>query len=191
VLESCGVKKAALLGSSMGAMIALEFAQQNPERVSDLILASLPFQHTPSLQHLTEDMNSFIRDPSDGDSFFRKLLPFFFTPAYVVQDHFRIFTDLFMQDVTSFSKDVLFAQLRAVREWLESKRWKEGCQCPCLFIYGSEDQLISKDNTTKELATSFSKSEVRIIDGAGHAVHIEKYREFNNLVYEFMTRRMS
>ena len=189
ILESCGVKQAALLGSSMGAMIALEFAQQYPERVSALILVSLPFHYSSSLQHLTEDMNSLIQDTADGDSFIRKLLQVFFSPAYVAQDHFRIFTDLFMQNGASFSKDVLFAQLRAVHEWLESKRWKEGCQCPCLFIYGSADQLISQENTANELATSFSKSEVKIIDGAGHAVHIEKYREFNNLIHEFMTKQ--
>jgi pimeloyl-ACP methyl ester carboxylesterase len=134
-------------------------------------------------------MNSFIRDSADGDSFFKKLLPVFFSPAYVNQDRFRIFTDFFIQNGTSFSKDVLIAQMRAVREWIESKSWVKGCPCPCIFIYGSEDQLITRENTKNELAASFSKSEVKIIDGAGHAVHIEKYREFNNVVHEFLTRQ--
>lgn len=189
VLESCSVKKAALLGSSMGAMVALEFAQQYPDKVSNVILASLPFEYSPTLQDLTEDMNSFMQDPAGEDSFFKKLLPVFFSPAYVNQDRFRIFTDFFVQNGTSFSKDVLLAQMRVVREWIESKSWVEGCPCPCMFIYGSDDQLISKVNTENELAASFGKSEVKIIDGAGHAVHIEKYREFNNIVHEFLNRQ--
>ena len=40
---------------------------------------------------------------------------------------------------------------------------------------------ISKEITIKKLESVFPKSAIRIIDGAGHAVHIEKHREFNTL----------
>ena len=81
---------------------------------------------------------------------------------------------------------MLHAQLHAADTWLESNRWTTGCNCPCLFIYGSEDQLNSKENTLKKLEAAFPKSAIRIIAGAGHAVHIEKHREFNTVVYDFL-----
>lgn len=186
ILEACCVTKTAILGSSMGAMIALEFAQRYPEKVSSLILASLPIEQTPALRHLNENINSSLQNSFDNGSFFKKILPVFFSPDFVKQDRFRIFTDLFMKNGTNFSIDVLWAQLCASREWIESKSWIEGCQCPCLFIYGSADQLVSKDDAVKQVTTVFNKSEVKIIDGAGHSAHIEKYQEFNEIVHEFL-----
>jgi len=186
-LESYNITRTAILGSSMGAMIALEFAQQYPEKVSSLILASFPIGHPLSLKYIIEELDSPLHK-SDGDCFFRKLLPVFFSPGFVKQDRFKIFTDLFTHDGTSFSKDVLDSQLWAMSEWLETKRWMRGCECPCLFIYGSEDQLISPEKTVKEIAKIFKKTDVKIINGAGHTVHIEKYQEFNNIVHEFFNK---
>lgn len=186
ILNSLSIEKTAMLGSSMGAMIALDFAQRYPDKISSLILASFPIEHTPSLRDLTEDLHLPTQNSLGSDSFSKNFLEVFFSPDFVKQDRFKIFTDFFMQSGPSFPKGVLSAQLGAVSEWLESKRWLQGCNCPCLFIYGSEDQLISKENTIKEVATVFNKSEVKIINGAGHAVHIEKYQEFNNIVHEFL-----
>ena len=116
-------------------------------------------------------------------------MPLFFSPDFVKQDRFKIFTDLFMQNGTGFSRNVLRDQLSVIREWIESKRWVEGCQCPCLFIYGADDQLVSSDEAIKRLKPVFDKSEFKVINGAGHVVHIEKHKEFNNIVYDFLKRQ--
>ena len=42
LLTVVGIEKVHLMGSSMGGMIALEYASINPKRVSSLILSSLP-----------------------------------------------------------------------------------------------------------------------------------------------------
>lgn len=187
ILKSLSIAKTAVLGSSMGAMIGLEFAQKYPAKVSSLILSSFPIESTSFLKDFTEDFNDEIQF-SNSESFFKKTLPVFFSPDFIKKDRFRIFTDFFIQNGTSFSKDVLHAQLQAIRAWRESDRWMEGCKCPCLFIYGSEDQFVSKENTIDKLIKVFSESEVKIIQGAGHAVHIEKHREFNNIVHIFLDK---
>jgi len=187
-LRTCSIKKVSLLGASMGAMIALEFAQRFPEKVSSLIFASLPIDDNLSFKNLTEDLNLSIQNNSDRDFFLRKLSTVFFSPDFVKQETFNILSDFFMQNGKSFSNDALCAQLCAVNNWLESKKWIDGCQCPCLFIYGSEDQLVSVKNTINQLTNVFKKSEVKIINGAGHAVHIEQYQEFNDIVYDFLQK---
>jgi len=184
-LDICGVSRAAIIGSSMGAMIALEFANSYPEKVASVALATLPVEYNPALIHLADKLNSTV-----GDDFsFNEFLPLFFSPDFVKQDRFKIFTDLFMQNGTGFSRNVLRDQLSVIREWIESKRWVEGCQCPCLFIYGADDQLVSSDEAIKCLVPVFDKSEFKVINGAGHVVHIEKHKEFNNIVYDFLKRQ--
>lgn len=184
-MELYGITKMAILGSSMGAIIALEFAQQYPEKVSSLILASLPIEHSPSFNCFIEHFRSF-KQTADYDAFFKQLFLIVFSSNFISKDRFKIFTNFFKQNGASFSKDFLDNQLRAVSKWRESKKWLEGCRCPCLFIYGSEDKLISLENTIKEVTTAFSGSEVKIINGAGHAVHIEKFKEFNDVVHKFL-----
>lgn len=184
-LESCGISKTAMVGSSMGAMIALEFANRYPEKVACVVLATLPVEYNPALFHLADKLNSTVRD----DFSFNEFLPLFFSPDFVKQDRFKIFTDLFTQNGTGFSRNVLRDQLSVIREWIELEKWIKGCQCPCLFIYGADDQLVSSDEAIKCLAPVFDKSEFRVINGAGHVVHIEKHKEFNNIVYDFLKRQ--
>ena len=184
-LESCGISKTAIVGSSMGGMIALEFANRYPEKVASVVLATLPVEYNPALIHLADKLNSTV-----GDDFsFNEFLPLFFSPDFVKQDRFKIFTDLFMQNGTGFSRNVLRDQLCVIREWLELEKWIKGCQCPCLFIYGADDQLVSSDEAIKRLKPVFDKSEFKVINGAGHVVHIEKHKEFNNIVYDFLKRQ--
>ena len=184
-LASYGISKTAIVGSSMGGMIALEFANRYPEKVASVVLATLPVEYNPALIHLADKLNSTV-----GDDFsFNEFLPLFFSPDFVKQDRFKIFTDLFTQNGTGFSRNVLRDQLSVIREWIESKRWVEGCQCPCLFIYGADDQLVSSDEAIKRLKPVFDKSEFKVINGAGHVVHIEKHKEFNNIVYDFLKRQ--
>jgi len=182
-LASSGVSKTALVGSSMGAMIALEFARKNPEKVSSLIAVSLPLSCSVAFSQIAEKVNSSTVD----DFSFKEFMPLFFSPDFVKHDRFRIFAEFFVPNGSPFSKEVLFSQLCVIREWLESKRWVNGCQCPSLFIYGSEDQLVSKDEALRQIAHTFHQYEFKVIEGAGHAVHIEKHQEFNNIVCDFLT----
>jgi len=185
ILVSTGVTKTAIMGSSMGAMIALEFARRHPDKVSSLIAVSLPVAYNAAFSRIAEAMNS----SNDDDEFsFKQFMPLFFSPDFVKHDRFKIFTDFFVPNGSSFSKEVLLLQLGMIREWLESRRWMDGCQCPSLFIYGSEDQLVSKDEALKQLVPIFKQSEFKIFAGAGHVVHIERYSELNDIVREYLVR---
>lgn len=187
-VEGHGIRKVSILGSSMGAMIALEFALRYPEKVTCLILASLPLEQSPSLQYLKEKLIASTQERADEETFFKKLLPFFFSPNFIQNKRFEIYADFFIQNGASFSKKVLCSQMFAVNQWLESKRWMIGCSCPCLVIYGSEDRLTSGARGIEQAVRAFKKMEIKIIEGAGHAVQIERHQEFNKIVHEFLGR---
>ncbi len=66
---------------------------------------------------------------------------------------------------------------------------------PTLIIYGLKDEfipnrLIHPMETTKNVAEKgkalIKDSEFRLIDGAGHFVHIEKYEEVNEEMITFL-----
>ncbi len=188
LLKLLEIEETSLLGSSMGAMIALEFAQRYPEKISALVLASLPIEHSQIFKYLFERQSSPPQEHND-EAFFKKLWSLLFSQDFINGDRFRVLSSLSMQAGASFPRYVLYNQLCATEAWRESKRWAKGCHCPCLFIYGSEDQLISKDTTIKKLEAVFHDAAIKIIEGAGHAVHIEKHREFNNVVFDFLKNR--
>jgi len=187
ILASSGISKTALVGSSMGAMAALEFARKYPEKVLSIIAVSLPVAYNATFGQLSEMISSC----TANEFSLKYIMPLFFSPAFVKHERFKIITDFFLPNGSSFSKEILSSQLGMIREWIESKRWVEGCQCPSLFIYGSEDQLVSKEEALRQLAPIFNKSEFKVIDGAGHAVHIERYSIFNEILRDFLTRNNS
>lgn len=190
-LEVYEIRETAVLGSSMGAMIAIELAQRFSQKVSCFILSSLPIEPTPLLGLFIANLESSVQvPPSVGDYYFQNLLPVFFSPAFAKQDRFQVFSNFLMGTKKNYSKDVLIAQLFSVNKWIESKRWIGPCKQPCLFIYGSDDQLVSIENTVSTLNNAFREPEVKIINEAGHLVHIEKYREFNVIVHDFLKKSL-
>ena len=187
-IEKHGIGKVALIGSSMGAMIALEFAQQHPERIGSLILTSLPVENSAMIKYLNEDLKQSMPLSADLEEFFKKILPLYFSSGFIQKHHFNLFADFFLKNSVNFSKDVLYAQLAAMIKWLEAERWTGGCRCPCLFVFGSDDVFIKENNIINRINRVFAPAEVKIINDAGHAVHIEKYTEFSEIVYDFLIR---
>jgi len=187
LLRSLAVENPVLVGSSMGGMIALEFIRQYPEKSGGLVLASFPFEHSPLFQDLADDLAA-MADDADESLFFEKLIPLFFSSSFIEQDRFRIFAEFFRANGTSFSKTILRAQLKAAFSWRYLENWMEICSCPCLMIYGSDDQVVLKESVHRTVSAKFRPSELKIIQGAGHAVHIEKFQEFNGILYDFLRR---
>jgi pimeloyl-ACP methyl ester carboxylesterase len=58
---------------------------------------------------------------------------------------------------------------------------------PCLILAGEHD-LMAKPKLSQEMAAAIPGAELKIIAGAGHMLHLEKHREVNAALDEFVAR---
>lgn len=190
LINEVDIDKIHLVGFSMGGMIALEYAATHPDKVSSLVLSSLPIeQPLKNVELFVKDITTALMQSVNPRAFFRILAPYLFSSDFLKDGRLEIMANCMTNDVAEYDEQTIFSQSFAIREWLLSKKWKQGCQCPCLLIFGSEDKFISLDAALKESAKFFPQKTIKIIQGAGHAVHIEKSDDFNKTLFDFLVKQ--
>ena len=186
LLTMVGIEKVHLMGSSMGAMIALEYASINPERVQSLILSSLPIQKpSGTFETFVSYLTSTLQNGS-RETFLQTLASYLFSSNFLRDEQFEIIADFLAKSPIDHRPETIFCQLLAIRKWLGSRKWEQGCKCPCLIVSGSEDKLVPPETIIEAAFKIFPHAIRKIIQGAGHAVHIEKSKEFNKIVCDFL-----
>jgi len=186
LLTVVGAEKVHLVGSSMGGMVALEYAQTNPKRVSSLVLSSLPIQESFGPFETFVSALTPTLEKNCPESFFQMLASYLFSSGFLKNERFGLIADFFVKRPIDYRPETIFWQLRATHKWLESRKWGQGAKCPCLIILGSEDRLVPQETTFESAYKFFPHATIKIIQGAGHAAHIEKPHEFNKIVYDFL-----
>ena len=184
-----GLSKFALLGYSMGARVALGFTVLFPEKVTHLILES----GSPGLEDLSERK---LRKRSD-----QRLAQFIVT--YPIENFVDYWENLALFETQkSLSEST---QLRVRQERLQQNQW--GLACSLLFmgtgvqpsfwknlksLTTTQVLLIvgERDHKFERIAFQMKKIQsifsISVIQGAGHCVHIEQPKIFQNEVIHFL-----
>ncbi len=180
------IAQATLIGHSMGGLIALGAANRYGEKVKRLVLidsAGLPVALTPKLR------------------LFRKLLPIPILGSLLRLSIKRILSSRMnlselvcnFDVVPEVRREYKKASGRAVRQLaleLEQAKKEEAISSidvPTLLIWGAEDAFYPL-TTAKEFKALIQNSELVIIDNAGHYTQIEKPKECNAAILDFMNR---
>jgi pimeloyl-ACP methyl ester carboxylesterase len=185
LMDSLGIRRAHILGISMGGMIAQEIALKHGQRVNGLTLACT---HCGGKQAIPPDPD-IIRDLSGS---------LFGGTEEAVQRGLRcLFSDgtiqqrpSVVQQYVEVSKrfppaaQILIHQLKAIQG---HDAWADliNIQNPTLVIVGSEDVLIPVENS-KILAERIPNARLRVIEGGGHQFLIEQPNAFNKAVLDFL-----
>ena len=186
LLRTLGVRRASLVGHSMGSRIALQFALDYPKIVEKLVLASSSLGPVPNRQkifpkHVREEIGfgtshfdqrkfnyyeiwySFAHpSPDQVNKILEKILK---TPNYVKTSIGE-----------NFPKKDLRPRLPQV-------------QAPTLVIIGEKDVMCSIEDTTY-LAQHIPKARLEVIPDSGHCVPIEQPNEFNTKVISFLKENL-
>jgi len=188
VLDALEFGRADWLGYSMGGRLALAAAVLMPERVSRLVLESA----SPGLRNETEreerrrtDGKLAARMERDGIDSFVKLwmaLPLFRTQR-------RLEPDLLEAEAErrrTNDPHALAACLRGFGAGLQPSFWNElpEIDAPTLVIIGEEDPKFA--DIGKEMASLFPDGTLSPIPDTGHAVHLERPREWAWAVRSFL-----
>ena len=91
-----------------------------------------------------------------------------------------------MESISRINAGTIQNQFVFLKKWHGVENYPTLPNIPCLFIYGSEDKVVDIDVNMAVIKSLLPGAIFQVIDGAGHAVHIEKPNIFNNIVREFL-----
>lgn len=162
VLSALNLSRPALVGHSMGGLIAAMFAARYPDRVEKLILAA------PAIALLHK-------------SVLRYLVPLMRQVAYVQPG----FLPTLVRDA---ARAGLLTLLRASRELLtiDIKQELANIATPSLLIFGEHDRLVPVSLATK-LQSEIPGSCLSVLPRAGHIVMYDQPDLFNKAVIGFLS----
>jgi pimeloyl-ACP methyl ester carboxylesterase len=185
LMDFLRVRKAHILGASMGGFIAQELALKYPEKVSSLILCCTSFggkNHvSPSAETLLA-MSSF-EDPN-SEQRIRKNLKFALGQKFeeLKEEEFEKIVERRLAN--PILHQAYLSQLQAAMTFdVEAKL--ENLTTPTLIITGDKDPMVPAENSYN-LARKIKDSRLEVITNIGHSVFIETPKVFNQLVIDFL-----
>lgn len=172
VLDAAGVKQAALVGHSMGSLIALEASHKAPERVGKLAMlgTTYPMKVSDALLNTARDNEQAAIDMvniySHSTMAQKPSCP---GPGFSVMGG----AQRLMQRMSAINPGQLFhTDFYACNAYANGEAAAAAVACPALFIFGSKD-MMTPPKSTKLLTGAISHGKVVQVD-AGHALMSEQ-----------------
>jgi 2-succinyl-6-hydroxy-2,4-cyclohexadiene-1-carboxylate synthase len=192
LLHHLDVERTALLGYSLGGRVALHFALEAPEMLAALILESA----SPGIAEPREREARRRSDAELADSILRDGLEAFVDrwgaqPLFASQS--RLPEEIqARQRAQRLSQNPLGLanSLRGMGAGSQGYLLPQldRIDIPSLFLAGALDQRYVA--LAPAMATEASDAEYRVIEGAGHAVHLERPAEFETVVAAFLAEHV-
>lgn len=175
-------------GASMGAAIAIELALARPAAVAALVLITPPITQDARLEAVLRA--SFEFDAPQAEGRIRAMLPWFLSRRFLADAPKR---EAAAQAFRAMAARTPLATLRrhanALGAWLGTRTEDLGrLSTPTLVISGAEDVLVPGFHAER-IASAIPGARLEVLEGAGHAVTIERADRVNELVEEFALRR--
>ncbi len=183
LLADRSVSRAALVGMSHGAFIALAFAHQFPKQVDRLVLGGLG--DAPS-RRSRMFLRSWAEILAAGglEMMVRSFIPTVFGEAFL-RDHERILDQIVAALVRRNNRDALLAHLNALAEYPPAARFTLPPDIP-LLVFSGEDDLLAPPESARRLAALFGGRFERI-PGVGHSFPSEAPDRFSAGIAAFLS----
>jgi pimeloyl-ACP methyl ester carboxylesterase len=181
VLDAAGVQLAALVGHSMGSLIALEAAGAHPGRVSHIALvgSAFPMKVADPLLNATRDDEALAQDMvniwSHSTYAAKPSAP---GPGFwIVGQNLRL-----MQRI---KPGVMHVDFRACNAYAGGMTRAGQVACPTLFVLGNRD-VMTPPRAARELQGAIKGQGTVLVKGAGHNLMAEKPDEVLDALREFL-----
>lgn len=162
--------KLALVGLSMGGIVAMEMLRQAPDRIERIaLLDTNPLAEKPEVKARRVPQMQAVRDGRLSDVMQRELIPNYLTEGPKKQD----LSDLCLDMALKEGDDVFLNQSEALRDRPDQTDTLREFQGTALVLCGRDDALcpISRHELMHDL---LSQSTLTIIEGAGHLPTLEQ-----------------
>ena len=168
LLDALGIERAAVVGHSMGGLVALDLAARYPDRVRALTLvgstAPMPVSDAILDAAAADDHAAFDMLTQWGYSK-RHLYGGNSNPGqWMVGGTLRLFERC--------RPGVLYADMSACNRYAEGLERAAAVRCPTMLVLGRDDRL-TPVKSTRDLVAALPSPDVRILEGAGHTLMVE------------------
>ncbi len=167
-LDAAGVTKTAIVGHSLGALVALATAAREPERVTSISLVGMAYPMP---------VGDLLMTPAANNEHVAKerVVSWSFGPAAEKGGN-RVpgiwMTGTGMRVLERTDDGVLHADLKACNDYQDGDEAAAAVRCPVQFVLGSRD-MMTPLKKAKAFAAKFADPDVVTITGAGHNLMIE------------------
>lgn len=179
LFEYFHIRRAVLVGLSMGGTIAQRFALNNPGRLDGLVLVgATPHGLGPDVnaENVLRAMETAGIARSSQDVIEKSFASA--TPRAIV--------DFAKHEVIQTPEFVARAAIKSLNA-ADSRPWLASIEAPTLVVVGEED-IITPPGESMQLADGIPSAELRIVEKAGHFPMLEQPAAFNLLLRGFLSR---
>jgi pimeloyl-ACP methyl ester carboxylesterase len=183
LLEAVNIQRTALLGISMGGMIAQELVLAHPERVRALTLGCTYCGGEGSKLASDETMRRLAAGMASGDRerAIRTAWEVNVSPAFAANED--VYATFLARGLRyGVALPVIMEQMRAITEHATSTRLPD-VNAPTLVIHGTLDQLLPIENGHM-IASLVPGARLEILEGIGHMFFLEEPARTAKLVRE-------
>lgn len=183
LMEELKIKKADVIGWSMGGMIAQEVALSNPDKVGKLIIYASTCGTNQSVAPSPEVVDIFSNQSGNMMEMLQRFLPLLFP------DHWRNSNPSFIEELPKSSEvspiETLKLQTEAIINWTGTCDRLGSITQPTMVLVGTDDILTVPANSIL-MAEKIPGSWLVQIKGGGHAMMMQYPDKFTNIVDTFL-----
>ena len=178
-LDRISIGRFALVGHSLGGMVAQQIALDFPDRVERLVLYGTASAGRLPGRFETQEA-SIARILSEGIEAHAEVT----TQSWFVYGKDNPFYEMCHESGVGLSADDAVRVLKAGAQWNVTSRLRE-LSTPTLVICGDRDRSCSPEESIK-LWHAIPDSRLCIVPSCAHCVHLEKADIFNGIVADFL-----
>ena len=185
VLLDLKIETINLVGLSMGARIACWFYEKYPNKVKTLVLCDTNLGSRGFSKQEKEEFVSLRSTPFEQGMRIEQFSPMIAKSLIGDYSNKNALSKL-ISSLNLLRKD---SYLKTVKSFI-SDDWLNNfvkIRVPCLVMVGELDNL-TPPSMAKEIDALIPNSRLKIIEGAGHLINIEKPEIFNELVLKFLCK---
>jgi len=182
MLDALGIARAALVGNSLGALMAAAFVRRYPTRVSALVLSDAASGHrTLDAEERDEKLMQRLDDVAElgPAGMAEKRAPKLIGPAASPGTRNKVVR------VMSKIRPKGYGQAARMLSLADIHAELAGCRAPTLVVCGAADH-VTPPESNRRIAAAIPGARFELIDGIGHLPYVEAPKRFNALVAGFL-----
>ncbi|MEP4197899.1 MAG: alpha/beta fold hydrolase [Aliishimia sp.] len=181
VLDRLGIKKASVMGCSLGSMTALGMGVASPERIERIVCTAARADAPPPFRQSWFDRIEIMEDKG-VEGLWGGSLGNWLTPS---------FRESYPEIVAEMNADFLKTTVEGYRgcamalKDLDYLKDLGHLDVPVLFVAGSEDKGAAPE-TMREMAAAAKHGDFALVQDAGHIINVNNPQAFNLAILDFL-----